>query len=88
MYPADLAASDEVARLPEVVCSGGSVIVSPFGEVLAGPVYDREALLLADLDLGEVVRGKYDFDAAGHYARPDVLQLLVNGRPPDAGSGE
>lgn len=88
MYPADLAASEEVARLPEVVCAGGSVIVSPFGEVLAGPVYDREALLLADLDPGEVVRGKYDFDVSGHYARPDVLQLLVNGRAPGAESAE
>lgn len=81
MYPADLAGTDEVQQLPEVVCSGGSVIISPFGEVLAGPVYDREELLLADLDLGEVVRGKYDFDVSGHYARPDVFRLLVNGQP-------
>lgn len=49
--------------------------------IIGGPVYDREELLLANLDLGEVVRGKYDFDASGHYARPDVLQLLVNGQP-------
>ena len=84
MYPADLAAAEEVRRLPEVVCPGGSVIVSPFGEIVAGPVYDREEMLLADLDLGEVVRGKFDFDVAGHYARPDTFQLLVNGRPAGA----
>ncbi len=79
MYPADLRAAEEVARMPEVVCRGGSAIISPFGEVLAGPVYDREEMLYADLDLGEVVRGKFDFDVAGHYARPDLFELRVRG---------
>jgi nitrilase len=37
--------------------------------------------LFADLDLGEVVRGKFDFDVVGHYARPDVFQLMVDERP-------
>ena len=62
------------------MCRGGSVIVSPLGEVLAGPLYDCEGMLLADLDLSEVVRARYDFDVVGHYARPDVFQLLVNER--------
>jgi nitrilase len=59
---------------------GGSLIVSPLGEVLAGPCYDREAILTAELDLGEIVRGKYDFDAVGHYARPDVFRHTVDAR--------
>ncbi|QCP52915.1 carbon-nitrogen hydrolase family protein [Trinickia violacea] len=60
---------------------GGSVIVSPLGEVLAGPVYGQEAVLTADIDLDDVVRGKYDLDVAGHYARPDVFSLHVDMRP-------
>ncbi|KAL8496316.1 hypothetical protein ACS0TY_020145 [Phlomoides rotata] len=64
--------------MPEsVVCAGGSVIISPSGTVLAGPNYDGEALITADLDLGEVVRAKFDFDVVGHYARPEVLSLVV-----------
>lgn len=57
---------------------GGSVIVSPLGEVLAGPVYGAEALLVADLDLDDQIRGKYDLDVTGHYARPDVFTLTVD----------
>jgi nitrilase len=57
------------------------VIVSPLGEVLAGPLYDREGMLVAELDLAEVARSRLDFDVAGHYARPDVFRLLVNERP-------
>ena len=64
-----------------VLIRGGSCIVSPQGDVLAGPVYGEEAILTADLDLDEVVRGKFDLDVAGHYARPDVFRLHVNERP-------
>eukprot|EP00268_Persea_americana_P026411 TRINITY_DN2583_c0_g1_i1.p1 TRINITY_DN2583_c0_g1~~TRINITY_DN2583_c0_g1_i1.p1 ORF type:complete len:347 (-),score=66.44 TRINITY_DN2583_c0_g1_i1:232-1272(-) len=64
-----------------VVCSGGSVIISPSGAVLAGPNYEGEALISADLDFGEIVRSKFDFDVVGHYARPDVLSLTVNDHP-------
>ncbi|XP_010257357.1 PREDICTED: bifunctional nitrilase/nitrile hydratase NIT4B-like [Nelumbo nucifera] len=64
-----------------VVCAGGSVIISPLGTVLAGPNYDGEALITADLDLGEITRAKFDFDVVGHYARPDVLSLTVRDDP-------
>jgi len=57
---------------------GGSVIVNPLGKVLAGPCYDGECILTAELDLGEIAEGKYDFDVVGHYARPDVFRLEVN----------
>jgi len=81
MYPSDLAGIEELADQPEVMCRGGSVIVSPMGEVLAGPLYDQEGMLFADLDLGEIVRSKLDFDVVGHYARPDVFQLIVREEP-------
>jgi nitrilase len=57
---------------------GGSVIVGPMGKILAGPCYDGECVLTADLDLGEIAEGKFDLDVAGHYARPDVFRLEVS----------
>ncbi len=59
---------------------GGSLIVNPLGEILAGPVYSREAILTADIDLTDAIRGKYDLDAAGHYGRPEVFSLTVDER--------
>lgn len=81
MYPDDLAAGEELANQPEVMCRGGSAIISPLGEVLVGPLYDKEGTLFADLDLNEIPRARFDLDAAGHYARPDVFRLLVNEQP-------
>jgi len=84
MYPADLEGLQDLANQPEVMCRGGSVVVSPMGDILAGPVYDREETLYAELDLSEITRARYDFDVIGHYARPDVFQLIVNERPMEA----
>jgi nitrilase len=81
MYPNDLETLPELNDQPDVMCRGGSVIVSPFGEVIEGPLYGEEGILYADLDLGEIVKGKMDFDVVGHYARPDVFQLLINEEP-------
>jgi len=64
-----------------VLIRGGSVIVSPLGEVLAGPHFGEEAILTAELDMDDIVRGKMDFDAVGHYARPDVFRLDVDTTP-------
>ncbi len=81
MYPAGLAGIEDLASQPEVLCRGGSAIISPLGEVLAGPLFDQEGILYAELDLAEVARAKFDFDVVGHYARPDVFQLAVNEKP-------
>ncbi|MDA3933795.1 MAG: carbon-nitrogen hydrolase family protein [Gammaproteobacteria bacterium] len=64
-----------------VLIRGGSCIVSPLGELLAGPVYDQETVLLAQLDAGLIAQGKFDLDIAGHYARPDLFTLQVNTLP-------
>jgi nitrilase len=61
-----------------VLIKGGSVIISPWGDVLAGPLRDAEGLLTAEVDMDDVVRGKFDLDVVGHYARPDVFRLLVD----------
>lgn len=61
-----------------VYCRGGSCIVNPLGEIIAGPDYEGETILTADLDLRDIARGKFDLDVIGHYARPDVFQLIVD----------
>lgn len=61
-----------------VLMRGGSAIINPLGKVLAGPNFDGETILTATIDLNEIERGKFDFDVAGHYSRPDVFQLIVN----------
>jgi nitrilase len=67
-----------------VLIRGGSLIVSPLGEVLAGPAFNQQVLLTAEIDLGEIARGKYDLDTVGHYARPDIFSLSVDTRPHQA----
>jgi nitrilase len=64
-----------------VLMRGGSAIVSPLGKVLVGPDFEGETILSTTLDLGDIGRGKFDFDVAGHYSRPDVFQLNVNEAP-------
>jgi nitrilase len=79
-YPADienvLASGDD-----DVIMRGGSCIVGPLGQLLAGPDYESERILYADLDLDDIPRAKFDFDVVGHYARPDVFHLSVNENP-------
>jgi len=64
-----------------VLMRGGSCIINPLGQVLAGPDFDGPKIICAELDLDDIVRGKYDLDVAGHYARPDVFCLNVNLKP-------
>ncbi len=64
-----------------VLMRGGSAIIDPLGNVLAGPDFTGETILSAELDPGDIGRGKFDFDVSGHYSRPDVFQLVVNEEP-------
>ncbi|THH33521.1 hypothetical protein EUX98_g662 [Antrodiella citrinella] len=72
-YPEDHPVDNEANRNPKnVMIAGGSVIVGPLAQVLAGPLLGEEGVLTADLDLDDVVRGKFDLDVTGHYARPET----------------
>jgi nitrilase len=75
-YPPDFPLA-ELLEGRDVVGRGGSAILAPDGSYLAGPVYDREELLLAELDPNVLLAERQRFDPAGHYHRPDVLQLTV-----------
>ncbi|RJG13813.1 carbon-nitrogen hydrolase family protein [Pseudomonas cavernicola] len=79
-YPTDYKC--ELGDEPEtVLLRGGSLIIDPLGNILAGPLYGTEGILYADLDMAQISRGKYDFDVAGHYARPDIFRLLLDENP-------
>lgn len=78
MYPEDVEIKDELQAWPETLCRGGSAIYGPLGDCLAGPLFDDEGILAAELDMSELARSKFDFDVTGHYARPDVFRLEVN----------
>lgn len=61
--------------------SGNSVIISPYGDLLAGPLRHAESILVADVDLDTVHAARRRFDPVGHYHRPDVFRLSVDTRP-------
>ncbi len=80
-YPDDYPA--EPGGSPTTVMSrGGSCIIDPLGQVLAGPLYDEPGILTAELDLDEIARGKFDLDVVGHYARPDIFEWPSTHPPP------
>src|SRR5215469_11139478 len=67
--------------LDAIVTRGGSCVIDPFGNFLAGPNLEGEAIVIDEIDPAQIVRGKYDLDVVGHYARPDIFQLHVDERP-------
>lgn len=71
----------DLTHEPDIMSSGGSVIISPLGEVLAGPLWNEEGLLTAELDFSVLAKSKLDFDVVGHYSRNDVFKLEVVGQP-------
>ncbi len=79
MYPEDFL--DLVRDEPEILCPGGSIIVSPLGHVIEGPIFNSNGILTAILDLDDISRSKLDFDPNGHYSRPDIFEFKVNGQP-------
>jgi nitrilase len=80
----DLPPGYPTEKLPadgDAVIRGGSCIVGPLGQILAGPLFGEECILTADLDRADLARAKFDFDVVGHYSRPDVFRLEVNEQP-------
>lgn len=76
-YSGALHSKEELARLPHIVCRGGSCIVDPYGHYETVPVWDKEEIIYADLDMEKVAMSRMEFDVCGHYSRPDVLMLHV-----------
>ena len=78
-FPADVPHRDRIVPTAgEVICDGGTAVAGPDGKWILEPVTGREALLTVELDHRRVLEERQNFDAAGHYARPDVMRLLVD----------
>ncbi|HZQ83535.1 MAG TPA: carbon-nitrogen hydrolase family protein [Acidimicrobiales bacterium] len=83
--PPDIPGRDEIyAGTDDWLSRGNSMIVDPEGRVLAGPLVEEEGILVAELDVSKVHTSRRQFDAAGHYNRPDVFQLRVDTRQKNA----
>lgn len=78
-YPSDFPLREELAGA-DVMSRGGSAILAPDGTYLAGPLYDEEGILIAELDPQQLAAARQRFDPAGHYGRPDILRLRVRAR--------
>lgn len=77
--PRDLPGADEIYGGDEDwLARGNSAIVDPEGNILAGPLEEAEGIVMADLDVDAARRSRRYFDPVGHYARPDVLRLVVD----------
>lgn len=63
---------------PAVLANGGSCIAGPDGEWIVAPVIDKEGLIISTLDVDRVLEERQNFDAVGHYSRPDVTKLVLN----------
>lgn len=79
MYPEQY--KSMVEDEPELMCRGGSVIISPLGEIIAGPLFDKAGALISEIDLEEITLSKLDFDVVGHYSRDDIFDFTVLNQP-------
>ncbi|EAZ81406.1 carbon-nitrogen hydrolase family protein [Algoriphagus machipongonensis] len=80
MYPHRL--QKDMEEVEEDFCKGGTVIFSPLGELIAGPLYGEAGALSMEIDLNLITKSKLDFDPIGHYARDDIFEFKVKGQPP------
>ncbi|ARP83057.1 nitrilase [Bordetella genomosp. 8] len=79
-YPEDI--RNTITDAPdEVLMRGGSVIIGPLGNVIAGPDFSGETILTAEIDMDDIRRAQFDHDVNGHYSRPDLFKLIVNEQP-------
>ena len=75
MYPSNLPGVEDLKNQPEIMSAGGSVIIDPLGKVIAGPLWNEEGILTAEINLDRITQSKLDFDPIGHYARPDIFSF-------------
>lgn len=66
---------EELTGENEIMCRGGSMLISPLGEVIAGPLYDKAGIIKGKLDMDLIAKSRLDFDCVGHYARSDIFSF-------------
>jgi predicted amidohydrolase len=78
--PRELEPIESVKNSPDAfVLNGGSAIIAPDGSLLAGPVFEKEVILTADLDLSRIAKESLALDVSGHYSRPDIFDVKLRG---------
>jgi nitrilase len=76
--PAELEPIESLRQQPDsFVLNGGTSIIAPDGSLLAGPVFEEEVILTADIDLSRVAEESLALDVSGHYTRPDIFDLKL-----------
>ncbi len=81
-FPADLELLQAIPGDPDTFLQrGGSAIIGPDGAYLAGPVWEEETIVTAEIDPQRVIEERLTLDVAGHYNRPDVFRFSVNTEP-------
>jgi predicted amidohydrolase len=79
--PADFELAGDLKDAPEVLLRGGSAVIGPDGQYVVEPVYGKEELIVAEIDLERVSEEKLALDVGGHYARPDIFDVQVRREP-------
>lgn len=78
-FPKELSLPDKLLKdKNQLVCNGGSCIINPRGEFIMEPIFDREELIVAEIDLDLRIKEQMTLDTTGHYQRPDVFAYSVN----------
>jgi predicted amidohydrolase len=81
--PQELEPLESLRSQPDaLVLRGGSAIIGPDGKTLAGPIFDEETILIAEIEFSEIRRESLTLDVTGHYARPDVFDLRLKPAKP------
>src|SRR6476469_5725938 len=76
--PAELEQIESLKQAPDsFVLNGGSAIIAPDGALLAGPAFNEEVILTADLDLSQIAEENLALDVTGHYSRPDIFDVKL-----------
>ena len=75
--PKDHLLPKEFSDPESVLTNGGSLIVDPFGKILAGPLHGEEGILVVEIDTDQCIKGKMDLDVCGHYSRQDAFLFQV-----------
>lgn len=74
-YPSNLDESNEINSLNENICRGGSCIIDPYGHYLTEPIWDKEDIIYATLDMSKIIESRMEFDQCGHYSRDDIFKF-------------
>lgn len=78
MFLKDYQLKDELRTQPAVLLKGGSAIIGPDGSYVVEPLFGNEMFIVTEIETDKAVEESSTLDVGGHYARPDVFELIVH----------